>query len=1246
MSTFSDAPHVARISEALWAREPVGSAALLVGAGFSRNATPVQGSGATMPGWNDIYETMVDQLYPAPPAHVTSGPAFVGGGLSHREWLLTQSGATSAYLRVAEEFEAQFGRNALDQLILRNVPDRQFAPGKLHKMLVELPWADIMTTNWDTLLERAAEGAEERVYNVLRTVEEIPEARAPRVIKLHGSFPSHRPFILSEEDFRTYPTRFAAFVNLAQQLSMENMLVLLGFSGDDPNFLFWSGWVRDRLGSKAPLIYLIGALKLSASKRKMLESRRIQPVDLSKLPMFETWPESQRIANAHQWFLERMRAEEPYRSQRWPGAAAGFVPPLMYVTPSPDLKAPIADPEWSGRETPVEKVRALVFQWRQHRGVYPGWIVPPFDTSESLWQRLWRRFSEDLVAGLRALGEEERLDALFELNWQQERALVPLVLTVDDMILELLDALIDRYDQLSSEQARQFRALALAILRHAREENDLSVYTRWAGWLEPRLADDTEGVERLTYETCLRLRADCDVDGLEAALNKWNIKGDSFWLLRKAALLADLGRDEEASQLSAQSLNAIREQTRRGAKDIASWSRESFALLFRSAVLYGTIGDWHENKPARDRFDMRQEELQARGCPGHRDFFDLVRRLAHVAPALKQELEITQRFDLGSTYRTFNFGTIDPRIERLLAYQALRFQEEIGVPLRIGHAVVAKQLSLEAARWLMNVAPTRAIDALLRASPGSASKEFDKLLSRSTIARIEASEADRLIDRMFRLIAAAQKRVEAGGVETRFWMEQLKSAIEIASRVVLRTPHRAPKLLEIGLALHANPRFARKIDLGDEIHQLVRRCFEAADVLVHNEMQLTIFGHPITKRTGNFAHDVQDPAEHIPSDVKMDNSDPRWRKIIATTIQASRSSDTRRAASSRVVKLLNANLLNTKDCNQLGKALWSPAYVRDGLPGGTAFYPASFLSLPKPAGTDVQGALCAKFLADTPLTDAYFENDTFANLLQQKQFRLEEAQIVALIERLHVYVANHAGAPKHPNPFRRNDSDLALECARVIASLVERAGPSPAAAEKMRLLSTLDRYPLRLEAAFPTLLDLGIVTVDGATKALQALFGSKDETDTLVLAELLDQIYRSKISNPDFEAVLWPEIVQVMTMRTPAPLMCTTRFLAASMRAHPTRVPTEIDDALSIGLRSILSETNMTDPAEHLLYDPFLARHFGAALVSAMDRNNRGDPAMRAAWSKAIESDPLPDTRRGRASAFREHKVGGYANED
>jgi SIR2-like domain len=183
-----------------------------------------------------------------------------------REQLKHQAKATSAALRLADEFSAAFGRPALDDLILEAIPDADFAPGPLHRLLMELPWADVLTTNYETLLERAAASALGQRYSVVRTVQEISAAVRPRIVKLHGSFPSSRPFILTEEDFRTYPQKFAPFVNLAQQTVMENTLCLIGFSGNDPDFLYWTGWVRDQ-----------GQLLLKRCSRKDFEEEVFVP---------------------------------------------------------------------------------------------------------------------------------------------------------------------------------------------------------------------------------------------------------------------------------------------------------------------------------------------------------------------------------------------------------------------------------------------------------------------------------------------------------------------------------------------------------------------------------------------------------------------------------------------------------------------------------------------------------------------------------------------------------------------------------------------------------------------------------------------------------------------------------------------------------------------------------------------------------------------------------------------------------
>jgi hypothetical protein len=300
--------HLERIRRSLWCGGEFGQAAVLVGAGFSQNAERAKLSARPFPLWADLANHLVERLYPAD----QSEP-------SDRASALTQAKSTSGALRLAEEFEAAFGRDALDRLLIDNIVDDHYRPGPVHRLLLELPWSDVFTTNQDTLVERAADEIVDRKYDVVRTMADIPVAMKPRIVKLNGSFPSTRPFIFTEEDFRTYPRRFAGFVNLVQQAMMENVFCLLGFSGDDPNFLYWSGWVRDNLGKSSPQIYFCGILNLNTAKRKLLQDRNVVPVDLTPLFPLERFPDRpRRHALALEWFLRSMQEGCPPKRLHWP----------------------------------------------------------------------------------------------------------------------------------------------------------------------------------------------------------------------------------------------------------------------------------------------------------------------------------------------------------------------------------------------------------------------------------------------------------------------------------------------------------------------------------------------------------------------------------------------------------------------------------------------------------------------------------------------------------------------------------------------------------------------------------------------------------------------------------------------------------------------------------------------------------------------------------------------------------------
>jgi hypothetical protein len=182
MEYLPDQFHIDRIRSALWRGREFGQAAVMVGAGLSLNARPRSISAPPFPTWAGLTRRLVDELYPE---HSASWGT--------RDDALAQAKSTSGALRSAEEYRAAFGRDALDQLLVAAIPDAIYEPSPLHSLLLRLPWSDVFTTNYDTLLERAARGLVDRKYDVVRTSAEVPASARPRIIKLTGASPPIDP---------------------------------------------------------------------------------------------------------------------------------------------------------------------------------------------------------------------------------------------------------------------------------------------------------------------------------------------------------------------------------------------------------------------------------------------------------------------------------------------------------------------------------------------------------------------------------------------------------------------------------------------------------------------------------------------------------------------------------------------------------------------------------------------------------------------------------------------------------------------------------------------------------------------------------------------------------------------------------------------------------------------------------------------------------------------------------------------
>ena len=169
--------------------------------------------------------------------------------------------------------------------IEQSVADDFFEPTELFEDLLRLDWEDIYTTNYDTLLEKTLHKLNlKREYQIIYSCNDLPQSTRPRLIKLHGSVDKSNNYIITEEDYRTYPVKYAPFVNTVQQSMIETQLCLIGFSGTDPNFLNWLGWLRDNMGDSCPKIFLCGYFPdMEYADLKMLEDKNIIVLDLSLL---------------------------------------------------------------------------------------------------------------------------------------------------------------------------------------------------------------------------------------------------------------------------------------------------------------------------------------------------------------------------------------------------------------------------------------------------------------------------------------------------------------------------------------------------------------------------------------------------------------------------------------------------------------------------------------------------------------------------------------------------------------------------------------------------------------------------------------------------------------------------------------------------------------------------------------------------------------------------------------------------
>lgn len=954
MRDFPDLHHFEHIRQRLWCGQEFGQAAVMVGSGFSRNAEKIAPSTPDLPAWRHLAEAIYDELYPQISEKLLSDEQK-----KHREKSLEHP------LRLASEYEFTFGRAALDDLLIRSIPDNQYNPGKLHTLLLSLRWSDIFTTNYDRLLERTQLSVYDRKYELIYTPSDIPRKMKPRIVKLHGSFSSYRPFIITEEDYRTYPQEFAPFVNMVQQSIMENVFCLIGFSGDDPNFLNWIGWVRDNLGKSTPYIYLCGLFdNLSETEKKFLsQTQNIITVDISpKFPKAVWFDSSIRHAKSIEWFLRSLKNGQSQNQTEWPTILPQLQEEWEYERQNnrnlPELipgSAPPFETEdihvYSSDELNTDQLRHLSKQWSQNRKYYPGWVVCPRRNREIIWHHT-KTCVGPVLNSIDCLPCSERLLLVYELNWRFEITLTPLLCSI---LVEKFTSILDIYNpypqlidlpnavfhpdkvECSDKEwnwnklRKAWVELAFALARVGREDHNENQFRLWIGHLEKIVTQNPEWQARWFYERCLFHLFRVEFNQVHEILEDWLTHPVlDFWEIKRASILAELGEFKEAEKIAKVALDKIRSRLQPYLTDYALLSQEAWAMKLLKLIQFEreVLGKPQNiNRWAQQNSD-RVTKLESFRCSPDLELEYLSDKISGMPPKPKPQIEKKTGFYPGTTLTSHNLSD-EPFIYSILpAFNYLRLLEEGGIPIICGSVFPASILATEPAQWIRAVSPRWSFSYVLRAHNSS---KIQNCFSFIYLSTLDQTTIDHLHSWIIDCLNLYSEKLPRGQfLERRIEREISKMLIELSSCLCFRfTEENLDQLLTVALNLYRNMSFGSHSDYYSCIDKLFKGIFYGLSQQKIISSMLILLALPIPEANGFNVERSQgflEPFRHI-STYKVSDTVAEYNYSVQVhnlfRIIREGTLDARNRSIIRVIKLDELNLLNSDEKRLFAEALWS-----------------------------------------------------------------------------------------------------------------------------------------------------------------------------------------------------------------------------------------------------------------------------------------------------------------------------------
>ena len=909
ISSLPDYAALKKLASALWQQDnSYHGAAIMVGAGFSRSAASTGDASKKLPLWNHFSSKLSDEL---------------------------GSGGTDA-LRLAEEYCAYFGKQALHDLIKQEINDAAWEPGELYKSLLELPWSEILTTNWDTLLERASSEVHQPIYSVVSKQEDLSSARSPRIVKLHGTIDVTKDLVFTQEDYRKYPQQYAAFVNFSRQVFIENELCLLGFSGDDPNFLQWAGWVRDHLATHSRRIYLVGALGLNSAKRKYLESINVAAIDLDDL-VTDYDERDIRHLEATKIFVQALQNLKPKQIWEWD-------PTELHRTTTTGAESSKTHQDVSYAAKLLEEKLPFL---EKDRLSYPDWLVCPYGQRFQLQSQITDPWPNP--KNLSAMTETSKAKLLYEITWHHQVTFEVMPFWLANELLTVCNP--DKPCTLSKRQQLEIAVLLLKNTRWMDSSESKNISQATSSILEKDARYWPESSDELAYHRAIVSRDQFDYAALEQHVEKIT-SSNPVWKLRKASLLADLGQFDKGEALVAEAYKELLTQYRNDRNSIHVLSRLAWAHWLMRGIDLSSF-----DKP----FKAFPSSYRDSKCDPWDHIEHIRERISKTLEKQQKQQAIEPSFEPGRYKDNANTLTFSNELHPLLLLEGV--SSTVGMPLRwSGVSFLVEQAAKSAE--LEGIDNIHRFALAIRSANSDTSEVLKKVFSRVQIACLPESDVTFLLNQcMLAIKYWLKKRKDKSSYASRIAIDRLRVFIEVLARVSVRaTAEQAKQIFRLAVSLGKKPEL-HHLWLFDAVKHLSKFSLKSIPDSQQHDVLLDALSFPLQSEISFKDHkEWGNPVVKHPGERKQDSTlDRRIDEIIDHIAPCSPQSA---SALLRLLPLIEKEFLTNEELKKIAQKVWGNEPDLNHVPE-TGLLKYVLLEIPSPDPAAVK-ALVRRYLFEAP----------------------------------------------------------------------------------------------------------------------------------------------------------------------------------------------------------------------------------------------------------------------------------------